>query len=254
MLACLALRRKATALWTTRTEKSLWIRHNFCGVVVLRGWCAARNGGAKIVGARICREDPLFVPSGDHAKAWSRRRRDFPAVCRHLDNMYRRSLILFVFTQWQTDARCPGVVRSGRRRAGALHQRHLLLFHALSGSPSSVMIKMRDVGIIRINLASRDGGRVGGNHANACRAEPSHTTSTLPRSHGRRASTCPALEYQLETVGLPASMVGTLLLLGRVWDAFFYPYVGRLVDQTQAAAGKRRYWLIRSALPYGPCS
>jgi GPH family glycoside/pentoside/hexuronide:cation symporter len=46
----------------------------------------------------------------------------------------------------------------------------------------------------------------------------------------------------------PAAM-GTILLLGRLWDAISDPMAGYLSDRTRSRFGRRRIWLLGSAVP-----
>ena len=59
------------------------------------------------------------------------------------------------------------------------------------------------------------------------------------------------LFFYTNTMGILAWQAGTLLLLGRLWDAFFDPMMGVLADRTKTRWGKFRPWLLWSALPWG---
>jgi len=59
------------------------------------------------------------------------------------------------------------------------------------------------------------------------------------------------LSFYTDTFGLAAAAAGTLLLLGRFWDAFFDPLMGVLADRTQTRWGKFRPWILWTALPWG---
>jgi GPH family glycoside/pentoside/hexuronide:cation symporter len=48
----------------------------------------------------------------------------------------------------------------------------------------------------------------------------------------------------------PAS-AATILLIGRVWDAFNDPIIGWLSDRTVTRWGRRRPWLVAGAIPFG---
>ncbi len=48
----------------------------------------------------------------------------------------------------------------------------------------------------------------------------------------------------------PAS-AATILLIGRVWDAFNDPLIGWLSDRTVTRWGRRRPWLLAGAIPFG---
>lgn len=55
--------------------------------------------------------------------------------------------------------------------------------------------------------------------------------------------------YYTNVVGLSATLVGTLLLVTRVADAFSDLGVGILISKTNSRSGKARPWAIRMALP-----
>jgi GPH family glycoside/pentoside/hexuronide:cation symporter len=59
------------------------------------------------------------------------------------------------------------------------------------------------------------------------------------------------LSFYTDTMGLTAAAAGTMLLLGRLWDAFFDPMMGVLADRTHTRWGKFRPWIIWTAIPWG---
>jgi Na+/melibiose symporter-like transporter len=59
------------------------------------------------------------------------------------------------------------------------------------------------------------------------------------------------LNFYTDTVGIAAAIAGSLLLIGRLWDAFFDPMMGLLSDRTKTRWGKFRPWVLWSALPWG---
>jgi glycoside/pentoside/hexuronide:cation symporter, GPH family len=59
------------------------------------------------------------------------------------------------------------------------------------------------------------------------------------------------LNFYTDTVGIAAAMAGSLLLVGRLWDAFFDPMMGVMADRTNTRWGKFRPWVLWSALPWG---
>ncbi len=59
------------------------------------------------------------------------------------------------------------------------------------------------------------------------------------------------LNFYTDTVGIAAAMAGSLLLVGRLWDAFFDPMMGVISDRTKTRWGKFRPWVLWSALPWG---
>ena len=59
------------------------------------------------------------------------------------------------------------------------------------------------------------------------------------------------LNFYTDTVGIAAAIAGSLLLVGRLWDAFFDPMMGVISDRTNTRWGKFRPWVLWSALPWG---
>ncbi len=59
------------------------------------------------------------------------------------------------------------------------------------------------------------------------------------------------LNFYTDTLGITAVIAGTLLLVGRFWDAFFDPMMGLLADRTNTRWGKFRPWVLWTALPWG---
>ncbi|MEO0352833.1 MAG: MFS transporter [Cyanobacteria bacterium P01_A01_bin.15] len=59
------------------------------------------------------------------------------------------------------------------------------------------------------------------------------------------------LFFLTEVVGLSSTLAGTILLVGRVWDAFNDPLIGWLSDRTRSRWGRRYPWLVLGALPLG---
>ena len=58
------------------------------------------------------------------------------------------------------------------------------------------------------------------------------------------------LGYYTDTMGISAAAAGTLLLVGRFWDAFFDPFMGVVADRTNTRWGKFRPWVLWSAVPF----
>ncbi|MFD2618657.1 MFS transporter [Terrilactibacillus laevilacticus] len=56
--------------------------------------------------------------------------------------------------------------------------------------------------------------------------------------------------YYTDTIGIAAGVVGTLMLVARVLDAFVDIGVGVLIDKTKSRHGKARPWLIWMAVPF----
>src|SRR5215208_2783346 len=59
------------------------------------------------------------------------------------------------------------------------------------------------------------------------------------------------LTFYTDALGITAAAAGTLLLVGRLWDAFFDPMMGVLADRTETRWGKFRPWVLWTALPFG---
>ncbi|MGH7619747.1 MAG: MFS transporter [Gemmatimonadaceae bacterium] len=59
------------------------------------------------------------------------------------------------------------------------------------------------------------------------------------------------LNFYTDTLGISAAAAGTMLLVGRLWDAFFDPMMGVLADRTNTRWGKFRPWVLWTALPWG---
>src|SRR5215471_15007785 len=59
------------------------------------------------------------------------------------------------------------------------------------------------------------------------------------------------LNFYTDTMGLAAAAAGSMLLVGRLWDAFFDPMMGVLADRTNTRWGKFRPWVLWTALPWG---
>ena len=58
------------------------------------------------------------------------------------------------------------------------------------------------------------------------------------------------LNFYTDTLGLAAASAGTMLLVGRLWDAFFDPMMGVIADRTNTRWGKFRPWVLWTAVPW----
>lgn len=58
------------------------------------------------------------------------------------------------------------------------------------------------------------------------------------------------LKYLVDGAGLDPAAAGTVLLVGKVWDAVTDPLEGRLTDRTRTRFGARRPWLLAAAVPF----
>lgn len=59
------------------------------------------------------------------------------------------------------------------------------------------------------------------------------------------------LIFYTDVFGMPATAVGTMFLITRLWDAAFDPIVGIIADRTQSRWGKFRPYLLWMAIPFG---
>ncbi|HUI58404.1 MAG TPA: MFS transporter [Bryobacteraceae bacterium] len=59
------------------------------------------------------------------------------------------------------------------------------------------------------------------------------------------------LNFYTDTLGIVAAAAGSLLLVGRLWDAFFDPMMGVMADRTNTRWGKFRPWVLWTAIPWG---
>ncbi|OLP18112.1 MFS transporter [Leptolyngbya sp. 'hensonii'] len=60
-----------------------------------------------------------------------------------------------------------------------------------------------------------------------------------------------ALVFFTNVAGLNPGLAGSVLLLGKIWDAVNDPIVGVLSDRTQSRWGRRYPWMIFGAIPFG---
>jgi GPH family glycoside/pentoside/hexuronide:cation symporter len=58
------------------------------------------------------------------------------------------------------------------------------------------------------------------------------------------------LGFYTDVFGITAAAAGTLLLVGRFWDAAFDPFMGVVADRTNTRWGKFRPWVLWSAIPF----
>ncbi|MES2179870.1 MAG: MFS transporter [Gemmatimonadota bacterium] len=59
------------------------------------------------------------------------------------------------------------------------------------------------------------------------------------------------LNFYTDTLGISAAIAGSMLLIGRLWDAFFDPMMGIMADRTNTRWGKFRPWVLWTAVPWG---
>lgn len=61
------------------------------------------------------------------------------------------------------------------------------------------------------------------------------------------------LFFLTNVAGLNAGLAGTILLVGKIWDAVNDPIIGWLSDRTQSRWGRRYPWMAIGAIPFGIC-
>lgn len=59
------------------------------------------------------------------------------------------------------------------------------------------------------------------------------------------------LFFLTNVAGLNPSLAGSVLLVGKVWDAINDPMIGMLSDRTHSPLGKRYPWMLGAAVPLG---
>ena len=59
------------------------------------------------------------------------------------------------------------------------------------------------------------------------------------------------LVFLTTVAGLPPGMAGTVLLIGKIWDAVNDPLVGVLSDRTHSRWGRRHSWMLLGSIPFG---
>lgn len=59
------------------------------------------------------------------------------------------------------------------------------------------------------------------------------------------------LIFFTNVAGIPAGLAGSILMIGKIWDAVNDPIVGVLTDKTKSRWGRRLPWLLYGAIPFG---
>ncbi|MEC4816017.1 MAG: MFS transporter [Scytonema sp. PMC 1069.18] len=59
------------------------------------------------------------------------------------------------------------------------------------------------------------------------------------------------LIFFTNVAGIPAGLAGSILLIGKIWDAVNDPFIGVLSDRTQSRWGRRLPWMFYGAIPFG---
>jgi len=60
-----------------------------------------------------------------------------------------------------------------------------------------------------------------------------------------------ALFFFTNVAGLSAGLAGSILMIGKIWDAINDPMVGVLSDRTTSRWGRRLPWMLYGAIPFG---
>jgi glycoside/pentoside/hexuronide:cation symporter, GPH family len=60
------------------------------------------------------------------------------------------------------------------------------------------------------------------------------------------------LVFFTNVAGIPAGLAGSILMIGKIWDAVNDPFIGYLTDKTKSKRwGRRLPWLLYGAIPFG---
>src|SRR3954447_12880163 len=57
--------------------------------------------------------------------------------------------------------------------------------------------------------------------------------------------------FYTDVMGIAAGTAGLIILVARLWDAFFDPLMGVLADRTRSRWGRFRPWILFTAVPWG---
>src|SRR4051794_19454163 len=57
--------------------------------------------------------------------------------------------------------------------------------------------------------------------------------------------------FYTDVMGVAAGTAGLIILVARLWDAFFDPLMGVLADRTRSRWGRFRPWILFTAVPWG---
>lgn len=57
------------------------------------------------------------------------------------------------------------------------------------------------------------------------------------------------LNFLVTVEGIPATLAGTIVMLGKVWDAVSDPLMGIITDKTKSRFGRRRIYIIAGVIP-----
>lgn len=62
------------------------------------------------------------------------------------------------------------------------------------------------------------------------------------------------LFFLTDIAGIPPAIAGTITLIAVAWDAITDPIIGYLSDNLKSKSGRRRPFMITSAIPYAICT
>ena len=57
--------------------------------------------------------------------------------------------------------------------------------------------------------------------------------------------------FYTDIIGISAGIVGTLMLISRIWDGISDIIMGNLIDKTNTKYGKARPWILWLSVPFG---
>jgi Na+/melibiose symporter-like transporter len=57
--------------------------------------------------------------------------------------------------------------------------------------------------------------------------------------------------FYTDVMGIATATAGVILLVARLWDAFFDPVMGAIADRTRTRWGRFRPWVLATAVPWG---
>jgi GPH family glycoside/pentoside/hexuronide:cation symporter len=62
------------------------------------------------------------------------------------------------------------------------------------------------------------------------------------------------MNFATDVLGIAPGVIGTIFFVSKIWDAVSDPMVGYWSDRTRSRFGRRRSWMLASALPLGAVS
>lgn len=83
------------------------------------------------------------------------------------------------------------------------------------------------------------------------KAKLAFAVSGLGRMAGSTLISAYAIFYYTTVMGLNGAIVGTIILISKIWDVINDPMMGVLCDRTKSKEGKCRFWLKHFSVPGG---